>query len=154
MWYAFDNYICEHLMLICSWTPKLIIVVHMLMYSKIFVSYYACHFASCKTICILLICSSLNMYIAVSCHFGMHFMIRISCQSRESRSSSFLMVNFRCLRFPFQHDILFSRWVAKHFMLLDGLWLEVMEWTMFVSLLTHPWVKCSIAMQLLVIDCL
>jgi hypothetical protein len=70
--------ICEHLMLICSWIPKLIIIVHMLMYSKISVSYFACHFASCKTICILLIWSSLNMYVVVSCHFDTHFMIRIS----------------------------------------------------------------------------
>jgi len=65
------------------WIPKLIIVVHMLMYSKKFVSYYACHYASCKTICILLICSSLNMYIVVSCHFDTHFVIRIS-QNQET----------------------------------------------------------------------
>jgi len=39
-------------------------------------------------------------------------------------------------------------------LMMDGLWLKVMEWTMFVSLWTHPRVKWSTTMQLSIMDCL
>jgi hypothetical protein len=57
----------------------------------------------------------------------------ISCQSQESRSS-FLMVNFRCLPFPFHYDILFAWWVAKNFMLL---------WSAHFRVQSHPKVWSS-----------
>jgi len=60
------------------------------------------------------------------------------------------MVNFLCLPFPFQHDILFARWVAKHFMLLWSAHFRVLSHPKVGSSETIPFYACTLFASLLI----